>query len=212
MRKLEVDLYLSTILSFGTEGGEQIYNKVALLIRFKIRYNLGVTQRRSGPADAKTRTIPIIVLSTMWLRHYSDWAIPAYSHVYLIWVVLSEMLYFQPTAYKRVLLLIKYSRRSKIHAHERVPFWQANSSSACNWIPHVLSNTDIQCIFHKVIDLSQFTSRLSRSTTLHSMLPTITLPSLLLLHQQSLCPVYFFTNNHFAQSTSPSPTRCNHTG
>jgi len=74
MRRLEVDPYLSiyTSISFGTEGGEQIYTNVALLPRFKNRYTLGVTQSRSGPADAKTHTIPIIALSTLWLGHYTD--------------------------------------------------------------------------------------------------------------------------------------------
>jgi hypothetical protein len=54
MRSLEVDLYISTFLSFGTEGGEQIYAKFALLLRRKIRYNLYVTHSRCEPADAKT--------------------------------------------------------------------------------------------------------------------------------------------------------------
>jgi len=35
VRGLDVVLYLSTFLPFGTERGEQIYTKVALLLRLK---------------------------------------------------------------------------------------------------------------------------------------------------------------------------------
>ena len=62
-----IPLYL---LSFGTERGEQMYTKVALVLLFIIWYTLGEIESLSGPADAKTRAIPIIALSTLWLGHF----------------------------------------------------------------------------------------------------------------------------------------------